>query len=138
VESWDKPPEDGVRVRPDGLPGQDDVSDSTFEESGYDAEGRRTSSKDRGGRTTGYQYDHWPTPDDLPDASFTENAYDAAGRLVTTKDARGYVTTYEYDGRSANEGKDALNQDGLHLRRGGEPEDGHRRPGNTIHTSTTP
>ena len=99
--------------------------DGTHEETTYDAEGRRLTSKDRAGRVTSFTYDELGrlTKTTYPDNTFTSTTYDAAGQVLTTTDARGNVTTYFYDdaGRRAKI-RNALNQETtLCLRRKRQP-----------------
>lgn len=56
------------------------------EQVSYDAEGRRTNSVDRAGRTTTYTYDGLGRlkRTTFPDGAYTENQYDAGGRLFAT------------------------------------------------------
>ena len=80
------------------------------EQSYYDAEGRRTNSVDRAGRSTVFTYDGVGRVrrTTFPDNTYTENQYDTGGRLFATIQGPrppggaalpppGFTTRFEYD-----------------------------------------
>jgi RHS repeat-associated protein len=73
--------------------------DSTYEETAYDFEGRRTSHRDRAGNTTTYEYDELgrQTITRYADNTYTESVYNEAGQVSDSYDELRHRTHYEYD-----------------------------------------
>jgi RHS repeat-associated protein len=89
--------------------------DTTFEESSYDEEGRRKTSRDRAGRETSFEYDKLGRLKKTTyiDGTFTSTDYDEIGRVKSTTDARGHTTRYEYDPNCGCSGRRAKITDAL-------------------------
>jgi len=74
-------------------------ADGTFELTGYDNNGNRTSFQDRGGHVTSYFYDglNRLTKTQFADGSYTQTVYNPDGTVQTSYDALRNATNYGYD-----------------------------------------